>query len=231
MNKGTNFSTENTKRQLLRILAFVLFFASFVLLVFWAYSQQKTYTLYNTFTYYPTDTSQSTLASGLVASSSRPITLVIPKANIHTTFEGSLGLDESNAIVVPQGYDTVGWYKNGPLPGETGPSVILGHVDSKDGPAVFFSLGEVSIHDEVYIERIDGSKLTFTIEDIERVEQDEFPSERVYGAVPYAGLRLITCSGIYDKGVERYSHNLIVYAVLTNIEYSDSVQEAVENSL
>ena len=36
-----------------------------------------------------------------------------------------------------------GWYADGTAPGDTGPAVLAGHVDSKRGPAVFYRLREV----------------------------------------------------------------------------------------
>ena len=167
-----------------------------------------------------TTTSIDTLTvKGPIASSSRPVQLRIPSINVSTVFEEPLGLDEEGALDVPEGYDTVGWYKHSPTPGELGPSVILDHVDSYEGPAVFFSLGQVSVGDAIEIEREDGSVVVFTITGYERVEQSTFPTDRVYNDLPFAGIRLITCSGIFDKGAQRYSHNLIVYGELSEVRY------------
>lgn len=92
--------------------------------------------------------------------------------------------------------------------------MILGHVDSKAGPAVFWSLGVLKPGDEVFVDRTDGSVARFVVTELRRVDQDEFPTRDVYGDIDHAGLRLITCSGTYDRGKARYSHNLIVYAKL-----------------
>ncbi len=152
--------------------------------------------------------------SDLVSASSEPVRLSIPKINIDTTFESPLDIEKSGEVKVPDSYDQVGWYKHSPTPGELGPSVILGHVDSKSGPAVFFSLGQLKTDDDIYIERIDGSTAHFKVDYFERYEQKEFPTELVYGNIDHAGLRLVTCSGIYVQGQQRYTHNLVVYARL-----------------
>jgi len=60
------------------------------------------------------------------------------------------------------------------------------------------------------------------VEALERHEQSGFPTEKVYSDLDYSGLRLITCTGTYDKGIERYSHNLIVFARL--IENKTDIQ-------
>jgi sortase (surface protein transpeptidase) len=144
----------------------------------------------------------------------QPLRLKIPKINIDTGFVAPLGLEESNEVSVPDSDTEVGWYKYSPTPGEIGPSVILGHVDSYTGPAIFYSLGQVDEGDDIYVDRADGSTAHFKVEKLERYKQSEFPTEMVYGNINYAGLRLITCSGIFSKGQQKYSHNLVVYARL-----------------
>lgn len=152
--------------------------------------------------------------SGDILPKSNPLTITIPKINLSASFEDPLGVDASREIEVPEGYDTVGYYKYGPTPGELGPAVVLGHVDSVDGPAVFYSLGQLEVGDEIEIEREDGTTAVFEVTNMERHLQSGFPTEQVYGNIDHAGLRLITCSGTFDKGIQRYSHNLIVFAEL-----------------
>jgi len=169
-------------------------------------------------TFEPASVATSSEMVGEVLTESLPVRLLVPTANIDTTFEQPLGLDELGALAVPDGYEQVGWYKYGPTPGEIGPAVIVGHVDSLDGPAVFYSLGQVGIGDELYVEREDSSTAVFEVTNYERLPQSEFPTEKVYGNINFAGLRLITCTGKYSHDNKRYSHNLIVYAKLVRVE-------------
>lgn len=143
-----------------------------------------------------------------------PVRLRIPSLNINTTFEKSLGLNADNTIQVPDSYDEVGWYQYGPTPGELGPAVILGHVDSHQGPAVFFRLGQLSVGDEIIVDRADGTTARFEVITLERHLQSGFPTALVYGDIDHAGLRLITCSGVFVRGQQQYTHNLIVFAKL-----------------
>jgi sortase (surface protein transpeptidase) len=145
---------------------------------------------------------------------SAPMRLIVPKINLDTTFVSPLGLNKDKTVSVPDSYTEVGWYTYGATPGEIGPAVILGHVDSYQGPAVFFSLGQLEEGDEVMVEREDGTTATFVVTDKERVPQEKFPTEKVYGKIDYAGLRLVTCTGVFNRGKQEYSHNLIVYARL-----------------
>lgn len=149
-----------------------------------------------------------------VLNASEPVHLTISSIGLSASFVAPLGLAASGEVSVPDNYTDVGWYKFSPTPGERGPAVILGHVDSYQGPAVFWSLGQVKIGDEILVERADGTIATFLVEGFERYPQSDFPTEKVYGNIPYAGLRLITCSGTYNKGAKRYTHNLVVYARL-----------------
>jgi sortase (surface protein transpeptidase) len=146
--------------------------------------------------------------------SSEPAYISIPTIGLSASFEEPLGLNPDRTIEVPDTYEKVGWYQFGPTPGEIGPAVVLGHVDSFRGPAVFYRLKELKEGDPIMVTRKDGSVAIFRVTAQRNYAQSDFPSELVYGDINHAGLRLITCTGVYDKGVQRYSHNLIVYAAL-----------------
>ena len=143
-----------------------------------------------------------------------PTRLQIPALTLDTTFEEPLGLNPDNTIEVPDSYTEVGWYKNGVTPGEVGPAVILGHVDTKEGPAVFYSLGQLKVGEEILVTRADNTVATFVVTELKRYPQSAFPTQLVYGATNESVLRLVTCSGAFDRGGQRYSHNLVVYASL-----------------
>lgn len=162
----------------------------------------------------PEQTVVTTTIAGPILPASVPVTLRIPRLNLESSFVPPLGLLENGEVAVPDSYTHVGWYKHSPTPGALGPAVILGHVDSYAGPAVFFSLGQLEPGDDVYVDREDGTTAHFKVESLERPSQAAFPTQRVYGNIDHAGLRLITCSGIYVRGTARYTHNLIVYARL-----------------
>ena len=162
----------------------------------------------------PTEESSIDTSIGVSLPSSEPNRLRIPALKLNTTFVAPLGLLPNGEAAVPDSYGEVGWYKYSPTPGSLGPAVIFGHVDSYSGPAVFFSLGQLKPGDDIYVEREDGTTAHFKVESMERPAQSDFPTTRVYGDINYAGLRLITCTGIYVRGTQRYTHNLIVYAKL-----------------
>lgn len=164
----------------------------------------------------------SPVAEGVVAAASStsperaatplPTELRIPSISLTAPFEGPLALGAEGEPDVPTDYGKVGWYAHGPRPGEVGPAVVLGHVDSFRGPAIFWRLHEVEAGDEVFIDHEDGSTTRFVVTHTEETPSDSFPFASVYGNIDHAGLRLITCAGSYNRQEERYSHHVIVYA-------------------
>lgn len=145
---------------------------------------------------------------------SEPIKLRLPTLNQVIDFSKPLGLNEDKTIEVPSDYISVGWYKYSKTPGEIGPAIVLGHVDSYEGPAVFFRLKELVVGDDIYVDRADGSTAHFKVDAVETYKQAEFPTAVVYGETNYSALRLITCTGVYNHGTLEYSHNLVVFASL-----------------
>ncbi|KAB2352645.1 class F sortase [Actinomadura rudentiformis] len=107
-----------------------------------------------------------------------------------------------------------GWYQRGPAPGSRGSAVVLGHYDDLDGAAVFYELHRLRPGARIRVLRRDGTKALFRVDAVEQIRKWDFPRDRVYGDVRYAGLRLVTCGGSYDKHERSYRDNVIVYAHL-----------------
>lgn len=128
-----------------------------------------------------------------------------------------VGLTSEKSLQVPQNSNAVGWYIYGTPPGDIGPAVITGHLDSLLGPAVFYHLKNLRPGDNIEVSRSDGSRAIFRVDSLQEYSQNDFPTDKVYGKINYAGLRIITCSGTYDKKLGRYTNNLVVYATLINI--------------
>ncbi|WP_431039176.1 class F sortase [Streptomyces sp. P6-2-1] len=142
----------------------------------------------------------------------RPTRLLVPAAGVDTSLT-PLGLAPDRTIEVPPlvAHDVAGWYTYGPPPGERGPAVVLGHVTTgphRDG--VFRRLGRVRPGDRVVVRRADGASVRFVVDRVRTVDKSEFPTQEVYGDVPGAELRLITCGG--QRSAAGYSANVIVFA-------------------
>lgn len=146
------------------------------------------------------------------ANTAPPVHISIPAIGVDSDLVG-LDRGEDGWIQAPADYDAVGWYEKGVLPGEVGPAVIAGHVDSPTGPAVFIDLPRLTPGDTVSIERADGSTADFVVTGLQTVEKDSFPTESIYAPAPTPQLRLVTCAGAWDPASGHYVDNLVVTAV------------------
>ena len=122
-----------------------------------------------------------------------------------------LGLLHDRSVEVPVDPDHAGWFRRGPEPGRLGSSVILGHVDSPRGPAVFARLDELDPGDTVIVGRADGSEVEFVVRKAATYLNADFPAQRVYAAQGARRLNLVTCAGTYDPDRGGYQSNLVVY--------------------
>ena len=123
-----------------------------------------------------------------------------------------LGIAADGSIEVPDMADEAGWLNTTPAPGQQGPALIAGHVDSTTGPAVFYRLSSLGPGDEVEVVLKNGSTSRFTVDGVRTYSQDRFPTDEVYGPVPGPALRLVTCGGDYQAANGGYQSNVVVYA-------------------
>lgn len=143
--------------------------------------------------------------------SGRPTELRILKIAVDTKLE-SLSLDIHGSLIPPS-FKDAGWYSAGTAPGDVGPAVIAGHIDSRSGPSVFYRLHELRSGDKVSVLR-GGKWINFTVVATNRYPKSAFPTAAVYGPTPTPQLRLITCGGSFDVSKGSYVDNVVVYAVV-----------------
>ena len=148
------------------------------------------------------------------AQPARPTGLSIPAIGVRTSLI-DLGLNKNGTLQVPGTTTVAGWYTGGPRPGAVGAAVIAGHVDSRSGVGIFFWLRTLRPGDRVYVTRADGTMAVFTVTSVRMYAKDQFPTAAVYGPVPDAELRLITCGGVFDRSIGSYLSNVVVFARLT----------------
>jgi Sortase domain len=142
---------------------------------------------------------------------SRPVRLQIPAIKVDAGL-GQVGLQSDGTIAVPSDWNQPAWYVDGPAPGQEGPAVIVGHLDSNTGPAIFWRLGKLKVGDVIQVGRQDGSKPSYTVTGVEEFARAAFPTAAVYGPTPGSVLRLITCGGAFDWSTHRYLDNVVVFA-------------------
>lgn len=143
----------------------------------------------------------------------RPTQLRIPAIGVRSGLD-SITVDSAGVLARPPNWNDAAWFSGASVPGQAGPAVIAGHVDSPTGPAVFWRLRELHPGDAIVVALSDASSATFTVTAVKQYAQTAFPTEAVYGATPGSELRLITCAGTYDHAAHRYRDNMVVYAVL-----------------
>jgi hypothetical protein len=146
---------------------------------------------------------------------SDPVSIDIPKIGAHSSLV-PLGLNPDDTVEVPPVTTPLqaGWYTYAPTPGETGPAVVLGHVDGHHQKGIFFRLKELAPGDRVSIARKDGTTVVFAVTKVHQVPKKDFEGEGVYDDTAGPELRLITCGGVFDRTAHNYVDNIVVYARL-----------------
>lgn len=129
-----------------------------------------------------------------------------------------VGLDADGWVGAPPPEDPnlAGWFSGAVSPGEKGTAVVVGHVDNKQGPAVFYGLGALKKGNRVEVDRKDGKTAIFEIYGIEVFEKSDFPGDRVYASKGTPELRVITCGGGFSKA-NGYDGNVVVFARLVDV--------------
>jgi sortase (surface protein transpeptidase) len=147
-----------------------------------------------------------------------PVSVDIPAIGVNSGLL-HLGLNPDGTIQVPSLYarpNEAAWYKYSATPGQIGASVIEGHVDTRQGPAVFYRLGALRPGDRVNVKLADGILAIFRVTAVREYPKSNFPSTAIYGAAGYAALHLITCGGVFDSASGHYLSTTVVFASLTS---------------
>jgi Sortase domain len=140
-----------------------------------------------------------------------PVRVRIPRMGIDSTLQ-HLGLAADGTIQAPSQWQRAGWYDRGPRPGQQGPAVIVGHVDSTSGPAVFYRLRGLRRGDDVYVDRADGTTAHFQVTGRRQFPKSRFPADLVYSPTLKTSLQLMTCGGSFNRSTGHYRDNVIVSA-------------------
>lgn len=140
-----------------------------------------------------------------------PVAVEVARLGIRSSLL-DLHLRPDGTLQTPADFARAGWWADGPRPGDAGPAVVVGHVDSQRGPGVFYRLRELRSGDQITIRRADNTTARFVVSKVQTYEKRAFPTAEVYGGTA-AGLRLITCGGAFDRRTGHYLSNTVVFAV------------------
>jgi sortase (surface protein transpeptidase) len=142
---------------------------------------------------------------------SPPVRVEIPSIGVSSPLV-RLGLNRDRSMEVPGDFRVAGWFTGGPQPGQLGPAVIAGHVDSRTGPAVFYRLRDLRPGDQIRVVRADHRVVRFEVDSRASYPKQVLATEAVYGATTAPVLRLIACAGSFDRASGSYRNNLVVSA-------------------
>jgi sortase (surface protein transpeptidase) len=152
------------------------------------------------------------VASGLTRKQMpSPVRISIPAIGVNARVI-ALGLNRDRTIQVPKNFADTGWFRPGPEPGEQGAAVIVGHLDSRRGPGVFYRLRDLRAGQVITIHLQDRSIVRYVANSMIRVAKSRFPTNRVYAKTTQPTLRLITCAGNLNLATGHHRDNYIVFA-------------------
>ena len=161
-----------------------------------------------------TDDQRADLRNGV---GPRPVRVVVDGIGVDAGVI-PIGLDVNRALAVPRDAQITGWWSGGFVPGENGPTVIVGHFDSKVAAGVFAKLQSLRKGEQITVEDSIGSKYVYEVVEMQHLRKTAFPTEKVYGPSEGSTLRLITCGGKFNRATGHYVDNTIAYAVLVSAE-------------
>ncbi|WP_082526843.1 class F sortase [Kitasatospora sp. MBT63] len=141
-----------------------------------------------------------------------PVRIRIPRIRVDSGLT-DLQVQGDGHLGTPDDPQVAGWWSQGPAPGSPGTAVIVGHVDSLTGPAVFAGLSVLRPGDAITVDAADGTTSSFTVQALRSYDKDDFPDDLIFGNTPDPGLHLITCGGTYDRASQEYLSNLVVFAI------------------
>jgi hypothetical protein len=147
---------------------------------------------------------------------SLPDRLQIPALGLSVALS-TLGLNTDGSVQVPTTSQQAGWFNLGPTPGQVGSAVILGHVDSYQGPGVFFLLRTLAAGDLVDVDLTDGVTAQFVVDSVGEYSKQQFPAQRVYASHGSSALQLVTCGGTFDHQTGSYLSNIVVFTSLQSV--------------
>ncbi|GLV57963.1 hypothetical protein KDH_47970 [Dictyobacter sp. S3.2.2.5] len=145
-----------------------------------------------------------------------PIHIRIPAISVDANVEPVSILSNSDLDTPHQDpWDSTGWYKDGPAPGQMGSAVIDGHVDRPGGgPAVFWNLRNLNAGDQVIVTTSDNHQLIFHVTARVAYPVHEAPLQNIFGDNSGRYLNLITCDGYWIPSEQQTSARMVVFTRL-----------------
>jgi LPXTG-site transpeptidase (sortase) family protein len=123
--------------------------------------------------------------------------------------------DGTMGVPTQRQWDGVGWYQDGPYPGDDGSAVIDGHLDRPGGaPAVFWNLSNLQVGDIVKVVGSDGYEDRFRVTRLAFYAPHDAPIKDIFENDSGTFLNLITCAGQWIPEQHQTTLRLVVYTEL-----------------
>ncbi len=146
-----------------------------------------------------------------------PTTLSIPSLNITASVELS-GLKPDGSMQAPKHFDTVAWYKDGPMAGAPGNTVIAGHLNNALGlSGIFEKLNTLSLGDTFMLSDKDGHTAAYVVREMSVYDAKSAPNNLIFTTSGPSQAVLITCDGAWDQGARSYDKRLVITAQLLQL--------------
>jgi LPXTG-site transpeptidase (sortase) family protein len=143
---------------------------------------------------------------------SQPVRIIIPAIGVNAPVVPVSKTAGSVGTPPLTNHDLAGWYDGSVTPGQTGPSLIDGHIDGYGLASVFYRVPALKTGDVIRVLRKDGETASFKVTWVQVVAKTAFPWKAVLGWTSYPSLRLVTCGGPFNSLTGHYVENVIVYA-------------------
>ncbi len=140
-----------------------------------------------------------------------PVALRIARLGVRSALV-DLRKNPDGTVQVPTDFGLAGWYVGSAHPGDAGPTVLIGHVDSKKGPGIFYRVNELHKGDRIVVQRADRTQAVYVVQYVKRFAKRSFPTALVYAGDGKPSLRLVTCGGQFDRRTGHYLDNTVVFA-------------------
>lgn len=125
------------------------------------------------------------------------------------------GVTTEGAVDAPANINDASWYNESARPGnKIGSSLLLGHVSGWSASGVFKKIDKLKPGQRFEVEKGSGEKLMYEVVRGERIPIEQVDMSKIL-ATEVAGehdMKLMTCSGRYDRDTDQYAERYVVYA-------------------
>jgi len=132
-------------------------------------------------------------------------------------FIQNVGVDQNKQVAVPNNIHLAGWFVDSVRPGQTGLSIVDGHVDGRAETGIFKRLADLKENDEYAVEMGDGSLKRYRVKKVVAIDTKD-AANVLFSQDPKvkSQLNLITCGGNFDQQSQQYDKRIIVVSELVS---------------